>query len=82
LNFFIRNFQISFPDYSSEILIIIPPYFQHYFHSILINDLLPSSFAFYYLQEKMSDYKQNSGGSSHIDVINQRLLGYYQGGIF
>uniref|UniRef100_A0A914LUJ4 Uncharacterized protein n=1 Tax=Meloidogyne incognita TaxID=6306 RepID=A0A914LUJ4_MELIC len=26
----------------------------------------------------MSDYKQNSGGSSHIDVINQRLLGYYQ----
>uniref|UniRef100_A0A914MQ48 RNA helicase n=1 Tax=Meloidogyne incognita TaxID=6306 RepID=A0A914MQ48_MELIC len=51
---------------------------SHYFHSILINDLLPSSFAFYYLQEKMSDYKQNSGGSSHIDVINQRLLGYYQ----
>uniref|UniRef100_A0A915MFK3 RNA helicase n=1 Tax=Meloidogyne javanica TaxID=6303 RepID=A0A915MFK3_MELJA len=50
----------------------------HYFHSILINDLLPSSYAFYYLQEKMSDYKQNSGGSSHIDVINQRLLGYYQ----
>uniref|UniRef100_A0A914M9T0 Uncharacterized protein n=1 Tax=Meloidogyne incognita TaxID=6306 RepID=A0A914M9T0_MELIC len=26
----------------------------------------------------MSDYKQNSGGSSHIDLINQRLLGYYQ----
>nr|CAD2177130.1 unnamed protein product [Meloidogyne enterolobii] len=52
---------------------------SHYFHAILINDLLPSSYAFSYLQEKMNDYKKNTGDSSSpIDLINQRLLGYYQ----
>ncbi|CAK5085166.1 unnamed protein product [Meloidogyne enterolobii] len=51
---------------------------SHYFHAILINDLLPRSYAFSYLQEKMNDYKKNTGdNSSPIDLINQRLLEVY-----
>ncbi|KAF7634718.1 hypothetical protein Mgra_00005866 [Meloidogyne graminicola] len=50
---------------------------SHYFHAILINDLLPSSYAFNYLQEKMKDYLNNSGGSTPIDLINKKLLNYY-----
>lgn len=41
-----------------QVVDYIVTFFQFYYHALALNDLLPSSYAFKYLEEKMSHQKQ------------------------